>query len=249
MGLIILAGLPNSTSVQQETDALYGSFKSATYDRAEHVLMEKIKERGQQVRRRQGDGPFPPKGAPSSILLLGFHDLATIVDGNKDDDLSMKPFTKNFTREKIVNAWAKIGFVPFTRNCLNDKKVRHELGQADVNTVIETLHAKYVNLVAVVEDQGLNQGVFDASISVAVRLERSVDEDEQVRQLLAQKGAFSASALWNVCGTRVGNARVALRAQREQIAIDAAKVTLQTQGRLEQHAEAFNQCAGSSGKV
>jgi hypothetical protein len=30
--------------------------------------------------------------------------------------------------------------------------------------------------------------------------------------------------------------RVALQAQREQIAIDAAKVTLQTQGRLEQHA-------------
>jgi hypothetical protein len=57
---------------------------------------------------------------------------------NEDDDLSMKPFTKNFTREKIVNAWAKIGFVPFTRNCLNDKKVWHELGQADVNTVIET---------------------------------------------------------------------------------------------------------------
>jgi hypothetical protein len=74
---------------------------------------------------------------------------------------------------------------------------------------LRLLHAKYVNLVAVVEDQGLNQGVFDASISVAVRLERSVDEDEQVRQLLAQKGAFSASALWNVCGTRVGNARVA----------------------------------------
>jgi hypothetical protein len=138
MGLIILAGLPNSTSVQQKTDALYGSFKSATYDRAEHVLMEKITERGQQVRRRQGDGPFPPKGAPSSILFLGFHDMATIVDENKDDDLSMKPFTKNFTREKIVNTWAKIGFVPFTRNCLIDKKVWHELGQTDVNTVIET---------------------------------------------------------------------------------------------------------------
>jgi hypothetical protein len=160
MGLIILAGLLNSTSVQQEMDALYGSFKSATYDRAEHVLMEKIKERGQQVRRRQGDGLLPPKGAPSRNLSLGFNDLATIVDGNKDDDLSMKPFTKNFTREKIVIALAKIGFFPFTRNCLNDKKVRHELGQADVNDVIETLHAKYVNLVAVVEDQGVEPKCF-----------------------------------------------------------------------------------------
>ena len=240
MGLIILSGLPNSTSVQQEMDALYGPFKSATYDRAEYVLMEKIKERGQQIRRRQGGGRdkavmLPLGAAPTSILSLGFDDLATIIDGKEDDDLSMKPFSKNFTTEKIKRAWAKIGFVPFTRNCLHDKKVRHELGQADVNVAMETLHTKYVNLVATVEEQGLNEGVFDASISVAVRLERTVDEDEQVRQLLSQKGAFSASALWNVCGTRVGNARVALRAQREQIAIDTAKDALQTQGRMARH--------------
>jgi hypothetical protein len=30
-GLITLLGLPNATSFQQEMDAMYGSFKSATY--------------------------------------------------------------------------------------------------------------------------------------------------------------------------------------------------------------------------
>jgi hypothetical protein len=30
-GLIVILGLPNATSVQQEMDALYGPFKSATY--------------------------------------------------------------------------------------------------------------------------------------------------------------------------------------------------------------------------
>jgi hypothetical protein len=44
MGLIILSGLPNSTSVQQEMDALYGPFKSATYASGESILMEKIKD-------------------------------------------------------------------------------------------------------------------------------------------------------------------------------------------------------------
>jgi hypothetical protein len=48
MGLIILAGLPNSTSVQQEMDALYGPFQTATYARGKHVLMETIKEQGMQ---------------------------------------------------------------------------------------------------------------------------------------------------------------------------------------------------------
>ena len=126
----------------------------------------------------------------------------------------MRPFDKHFTKEKILQAWRKIGFVPFTRRCLSDKKVRHELGQSCANKALEDLQAQYDNLVLVAEQQGLNQGVFDASIPVSRRLKRVQDEDAQVQQLLAQKGAFSASALWNICGTRVGNARVALRAQK-----------------------------------
>lgn len=238
MGLIILSGLPNSTSVQQEMDALYGPFKSATYDRAEYVLMEKIKKRG-ILRGRAGRGGHQAVAPATNTLSLGFEDLATIVDGKADDDVSMKPFTKIFTREKILRSWAKVGFVPFTRNCLNDKKVRHELGQAHVNDDIENLQRIYIDLVTAAEDQGLNEGVFTSSIPVAIRLARVVDEDEQVRQLLVQKGAFSASALWNVCGTRVGNARVVLRAQKEQIAIDAAKTTSQTHSRMERRAKSL----------
>jgi hypothetical protein len=58
---------------------------------------------------------------------------------------------------------------------------------------------------------------------VAQHVERIDDEDEQVAQLLAQKGAFSASALWNICGTRFGNADVVIKAQRAQLAVEAAK--------------------------
>ncbi len=42
-GLIIMMGLPNATSVQQEIDALYGPFKSATYAQGERVVQEKLK--------------------------------------------------------------------------------------------------------------------------------------------------------------------------------------------------------------
>jgi hypothetical protein len=48
-------------------------------------------------------------------------------------------------------------------------------------------------------------------------------------KLLATKGSFSTSALWNICGTRIGNASVVLRAQTEQLAREATKVTLQAQ--------------------
>ena len=43
-GLTIVMGLPNATSVQQEMDALYGPFKSATYARGEKVVHAKLKQ-------------------------------------------------------------------------------------------------------------------------------------------------------------------------------------------------------------
>ena len=74
-------------------DKLYGPFKTAMYARGkQHVLMEKIKERGI---RRQTAVP----GA--SILSFGFDDLATIVDGKTVDDISLKPFTKHFAEERF----------------------------------------------------------------------------------------------------------------------------------------------------
>ena len=73
-----------------------------------------------------------------------------------------------------------------------------------------------------------------SEIPVAQRLNRAVDEDEQVRRLVAERGGgLTAGSLWKHCGTRIGNSRVALRAQRELIAIlDEAKNSLVTQNRL-----------------
>jgi hypothetical protein len=42
-GHIIIMGLPNATSVQQEMDALYGPFKSSTYARGEKVEQHKLR--------------------------------------------------------------------------------------------------------------------------------------------------------------------------------------------------------------
>ena len=70
-------------------------------------------------------------------MTLGFDDLSTIVNGLPADGIVMRPFDKVFTEEKILGSWAKIGFIPFTRNCLGNEKVRHELGQNVVNIDLE----------------------------------------------------------------------------------------------------------------
>ena len=69
-----------------------------------------------------------------------------------------------------------------------------------------------------------------------------------MQQLLEQKGAFSASALWNTCGTRIGNAQVALRAQKEQIAINEAKSLQQSRSRLDRQAKLLNNAQTALGK-
>jgi hypothetical protein len=229
-GLTIIMGLPNATSVQQEMDALYGPFKSATYARGELVVEAKLVARG--LARRNGEDY-------SKVITLNFEDLATVVNGKEGDDILLKPFAKVFTRDQILRSWAKIGFVPFTRECIQNKKVRSELGQHVANDELECLQGKYDVLVTKAETAGFNPGIFDAAIPVAKHVERAEDEDEQVRLLLEQKGAFSSSALWNICGTRVGNAGVVIRAQREQLAVEAAKVAAAEQRKTKRESSCF----------
>ena len=118
-GLFILMGLPNATSVQQEMGALYDPFKSATYARGEKVLRAKLKARG-GLARRNGEQQ------QSTVLSLDFSNLATIVNGAPNDLQENISLELHFTEEKILTSWAKIGFVPFTRKCLTNSKVRSE---------------------------------------------------------------------------------------------------------------------------
>ena len=213
-GLIIIMGLPNATSVQQEMDALYGPFKSATYARGEKVVQSKLKQRG--LARKNGER------LQSAVLNLDFSDLPTIVNGTSGDKERDRPFNAHFTKEKILWSWRKVGFVPFTRSCLTNKRVRKELGQRNKDKALEDLQFKYDVLVDSLESIGHNPGIFEATIPMAVHVERAETETAQVEQLLKSGKAFSASGQWNFCDSRIGNAGVTLRAQKRQLQLNEA---------------------------
>ena len=218
-GLIILMGLPNATSVQQEMDALYGPFKSATYARGEKVVQEKLRQRG--LARRNGEQ------LQGSTLNLDFDDLATIVNGKADDGLCDRPFDSHFSKAKVLWSWAKVGFVPFSRKCLKNVKVRKELGQRNKDLRLENLQFRYdVNKEATDSaSSGMNPGIFDAVIPSAVHVERAATEDGQIEAILKGGKAFSASGVWNMCDSRIGNAGATLRAQKKQLQLnDAARL-------------------------
>jgi hypothetical protein len=211
-GLIILLGLPNATSVQQEMDALYGPFKSATYSRGEKVVQQKLKERGLARRNRQQ--------LSSAVLNLNFEDLPIIVNGTATDVVADKPFDLHFTKDKILWSWAKVGFVPFTRSCLGNRRVRKELGQHNKDSALEDLQRRYNFLVDDLEGDGFNPGIFDAVIPTAAHVHRAATENAQIEELLKSGKAFSASGQWNFCDSRIGNAGVTLRAQKLQLQLN-----------------------------
>ena len=222
-GLLILLGLPNAMSVQQDMDVMYQEFKAATYTRGETLLARrKLMLRGREIdeHRRINRNGATGAAVVSTPLSIGFEDLSIVVNGYDNDPMDMKPFDKFFTKERIVSSWERVGFVPFTRNwCLKHKKVRHEIGeQGEAKSAeLDDLQDEYDPLVTLARRRGFNAGVYDASIPVAKRMERVVDEEEHVKQLLETKSAFSAGGIWNICGTRIANANVILRAQKQQV--------------------------------
>ena len=65
------------------------------------------------------------------------------MNGVPDDAIKDRPFDCHFTKEKIIRSWVKIGFVPYTRSCLKNPKVRKELGQHTRDEVLEDLQRRY----------------------------------------------------------------------------------------------------------
>ena len=151
-------------------------------------------------------------------------DLSLIVCGKPTDSPNLSPFASTFTKEKIIKCFYRVGYVPFTRNCLKSEYVRHELGEATQDTTLEDLVNEYEGAKLDLKAQGFNMdGIFDAEIATATNLKRKGTEDDQVKALVARKGAFSASAIFTNIGTMCITTTAVLKAQRMQLEAEAKK--------------------------
>ena len=67
------------------------------------------------------------------IITLCGYDLSFIFNGKKYDTINICPFEFTFTKERIWKEWYNIGFIPMNRNCLDNFKVKQELGVGRVD--------------------------------------------------------------------------------------------------------------------
>ena len=64
---------------------------------------------------------------------------------------------------------------------MTNKRVRRKLGQHKEDAALESLQFRYDVLVDSIEgDHGFNPGIFDASISMAIHVERAATKSAQV---------------------------------------------------------------------
>jgi len=106
-----------------------------------------------------------------------------------------------FSREQCKNAWAKIGAAPMTRACLNDAKVRHELGAGGTNMEETMLNVQLSNIVAcnVLEQNGYASDALRATINVTQTAEPITVPNTAARVALLAK-AKTHGAKFTVTG-------------------------------------------------
>ena len=108
IGIYVKAGVPNTTHITQPTDQNYGMFKSIY--RSNLKLLTKHTESIKHT----------------SIPLLVFGGDYTNDEGVVLCRLE-GAFDEAFSFDRNQQVWRKLGFYPFTRACLLDAKVKHEV--------------------------------------------------------------------------------------------------------------------------
>jgi len=115
-GIYVVPGVPNATSVTQETDQNYGPFKSSY-----RTKIRRLSHARQAFRK---------------VLVIS--DIALLVFGGMDPITGLRlsnSFEQAFLEKNNLSAWRKCGAIPLTRSALYLPGVRRELsqqGQANV---------------------------------------------------------------------------------------------------------------------
>jgi hypothetical protein len=128
----LFPGVPNTTTVSQETDQNYGPFKTQYCKNLDAVVDERLK-----------------KGKSTAMAPW---QVGLIVYGGTDIETGLvvkSALDAGFLRDACRNAWDKIGAAPLTRAALESKKVRKLLGDGSAEYQAQLLEIQQANDIAV----------------------------------------------------------------------------------------------------
>jgi len=111
-GLYIYPGLPNATSVQQETDHNYGPFKGVVCDNLKKMSLA-FYAAGLSI---------PLNTTTFGLIVYG----GTTPVGPSTTITCRNALAETFDVESNLTSWREVGAVLHTRKCLTNLKVRHD---------------------------------------------------------------------------------------------------------------------------
>ena len=143
-GVLLYGGVPNATSVQQETDQTYGPFKSIYYRNLAKYAAD---------RESMGMSTSANSSCFGLFVFGGTDPLSQCVYENA--------FETSFSKENCLKSWKAVGAAPLTRACLQNKKVRHDFAKCDEEDPLASYlrSVQNQNMLAV---QGLNAMGYNA---------------------------------------------------------------------------------------
>ena len=112
-------------------------------------------------------------------------------------------------------------------DALSNKKLRHELGQSDRETVqtngsdklastsVKELNEEYELIKDKLKEEGYNQDIFDVNIPQAYKAQRKDTEEQQVEELVKKGATFSASGIFMNTGSMLITSDALLSASKQ----------------------------------
>jgi len=234
-GLIIMMGLPNGTSTTQEINKGYMDYKQECKKSTLHVASIKLAACN-TARQSQDEVVVSVDGADDNAnhvstrsrksvcnVTLGNKDLANIINGFPGDPIDLRPFDKVFTQDNIKSWWKNVGFLPMTRNAVNNPKTQWELGEGSAP---EEGTARLVILIddynvgaKKVEQMGFNKNILSLQPPVVSTPKIPEGEEAQIQALVDGKAINKAGAMFKL-GLQVANSRVMLETNKRMVKLE-----------------------------
>ena len=187
LGFILYPGVPNTTSVTQETDRNYGPFKTQFRQNLERVVQRRIVMGLSTSLQPWLVGLFVFGGEdPVSKLVLTEKECA---------------FEVAFNTEANLRAWQKIGAAPCTRLCLSDRKVRRQLGDAkdSMNELMASIQEANTSAVALLTRRGYYGDFLAATVNPLIK-RKAITVPHSKERLLAMDAAKTHGEKFHATG-------------------------------------------------
>ena len=150
-------------------------------------------------------------------VALTYRDLGYVINGFPGDPIHLRPFDNCFTKTKIHSTFIAVGFLPMTRNAVNDPKVGYELGdggapEEDLNRM-EILVAEYEQAGKWLAESQFNSGIFDIQPRRVKKKLLPETDEAAVQAIIDSKAINKSGGLFNL-GIHVANSAVVMEAMR-----------------------------------